>query len=402
VTNHEPGRLVGALETRAINQATDRSTTSIPAGADRTEVIDYLDTESDADTLEEELIEAAKEVIIEDRSHQVDYIEGTQVGADAIGGFLSLSEFAYYDSYFGYTNHATRVYEVDELGGALEEVRDNAQTEQDAKDIVRRYVSSNSAEEEYSQALEDVPAALIGNVDDRAAPRVLHFEEPSVLYAEFWAEGSKESGLDIHSGEYKTINEVAKTAVRVYLDHELVEVTSDSAGPGDRTVLVNLLSELNEHEQVWNIDINPSDVSQARNNLGVLTTLSELIDTDTKLRFTRNQAGNVETDSTHRSEETSRQNARSNFNTILGETTAGWQPIHRNEVPVDHEEEDELTVADYLESVEEDDESSYRDLDSITIGMTAEKNSYTIMKMNLQPTTRREIFQMIGNELGWI
>lgn len=83
MTNHEPGRLVGALETRAINQATDRSTTSIPAGADRTEVIDYLDTESDADTLEEELIEAAKEVIIEDRSHQVDYIEGTQVGADA-------------------------------------------------------------------------------------------------------------------------------------------------------------------------------------------------------------------------------------------------------------------------------------------------------------------------------
>jgi len=402
VTTHQPGRLVGALETRAINRATDQSTTDISAGADREEVKDYLRTQSDAATLEDELIEEAKQVIIDDRVHQVEYIEGTQVGPDAIAGFLSLSGLAYYDSYFGYTDHATRVYEIDELGGALEEVREDAETEREAKDILRGYVSSNDAGEKYAEALEDVPAALVGNVDDRAAPHVLHFEEPSVLYAEFWAEGSKESGLDVHSGEYKTINRVAKTAVRVYLDYGLAEVTSDSAGPNDRTVLLNLLSALNEHEQVWNIDINPSDVSQARNNLGVLTTLNELIDTDTKLRFTRNQAGNVETDSTHRSEESARQNSRSNFNAILGETAGGWKLIHRSEVAMNEEEEEELTVDDYLNSVEEDDGFSYRDLDSITIGMAAEKNSYRIMKMNLQPTTRRQIFEMIGDELGWI
>ena len=396
--NQDDERLINALTTREIRRGLVNSDLDIDEDATRKEVLTALQTRPDADQLRQDIIEGAKERILEDDHVKVDNIEGAGQGFAVIQGNLNLRETYYYDSYFRYTDRTARVYKIPELGGVLSEIA-NAESSVAAQEMFTEHSEGNNLDDAYVQAAEDVPAPLIGNVDDSFRPRLVEFEDSNTIYVTYWKRGKTWSALDVRTGDYEKIKTLFQAILRVDLETGLIEMMSDDSQKSHKKLVERFLSEFNDNNTAVSINIRGPDIRRAKKNLSILTSLNEFVGDEAKVRLTRNRARSVEADPANSQMESQRDYSRSNFQILIGQESGGndWNLVNRVNIDVLDEEDEEVSMEDVISAVEED----YDDVLPLTISLDSEKSTFRIRKKALTPSTRRQVFNLLADELNW-
>ena len=292
-------RLINALTTREVRRGLVNSDLDVDESASREEVMTLLSTHQEADQLREDIITGAKERVLQDRHIKPDQIEGAGQGLPVIRDNLSVREVYYYDSYFQYTDHTTRVYEIPDLGDALRDIAEDTSTPTAAREVFTEHVEDNVLDPAYIQATEQLPAALIGDVDDQFRPRVVEFKDSNTIYVEYWKPGNTRSDFDIRTGDYEKIKTLYQAVLRVDLETGFIGTTGKDSSKTNEGLVERFLSEFNGSSTARRIHLRGRDIRRAKENLGLLTSLNEFIGDEAKVRLTRNQAGNVEADPAH-------------------------------------------------------------------------------------------------------
>ncbi|WP_126665157.1 hypothetical protein [Haloterrigena salifodinae] len=392
-------RLINALPTRDIRYGLQQSDIDIDENTGRDEILRYLkNTPGDADELRQDIITGAKERVLTDWSGMLKTIEGAKTGAPVVAESLTLRKAYYYDSFFNYTDHTTRAFQVSEIGGILGEIADQVDSPAVAREkFIEFCETENELDPAYTEAADDIPAALINDLDEAYRPRLVEFENGRYMYVEYWKPGKTRSDFDIRTGDYEKINTLYRAVLRIDLQTGLIETTGDDSQQSNRDLVERFLSEFNESTSVSRIHIRGADIRTTKRDLALLTTLNEFIGEDAKLRFTRNKSGNVESDPAHNDAEKKRDYSRSNFQVIIGQQGDEWSLVY----PVDlgYDGDDDVSVGDILSEVNEQDR--YDDVKDLTITLDSEKATYRIQKKKMSPSTRREVFELLADKLNW-
>lgn len=391
-------RLINALPTRDMRYGLQQSEVDIDDNASRDEILTYLEnTPGDTDELRQDIITGAKERVLADWSGMLEHVEGTGMGTPVVADTLTLREVYYYDSFFNYTNRTTRVYRASNIGGILGEITDQADSTAAAREMFIEFCGENDLDSAYVEAAEDVPAALIGDLEDGYRPRLVEFEDEHYLYIEYWKPGKTWSNFDIGTGDYEKINTLFRAVLRIDLETGLIETASDDSQQSNQKLVERFLSEFNGSDTVSQIHIRGADIRTTKNDLALLTTLNEFVGEDAKLRFTQNKSGNVEADPAHQDAEQTRDYSRSNFQIIIGRQNDDWGLVY----PVDlgYDDDDDVAVGEVLSEIEERD--TYDDVKELTITLDSEKATFRIQKKKMSPKTRRDVFEMLVDELDW-
>lgn len=247
-------RVIDSLETQAILQGlrdqdsvlledlTDFSDDSDP---NRSEIKDWVKNHSEytGDVLKD-AIWGGKLYTISSNQERLDFIEDAATSElRTVSESLSTRECYYYDSFFGYTDHTTRIYNIAQIDGVLREIAENADSGDTAQNIFNNYCSDNQLSYFYA-ASEDLPAPLIGNLGNSPRPRLVHCEDDNHIYVEFWKRGNIINRFDIDSGEYQSVNTVSRPYIRIHLDSGLVEAAGDRAHQPNKKTCFTIFEEI--------------------------------------------------------------------------------------------------------------------------------------------------------------
>lgn len=409
--------LIDSLEMRSIRQGLHESEISLESTASREEIKEWVQAHPEQEeAFLQELISAAKDVLLDDNERYLKYIDVNHNDNGEETLLDNVIDIYYYDSFFRYTDHSTKLYSIDELGGVFADIAREAKYIDEAKELFVEHVrEQNDIDEAYLAALDDYPAPLIGEVEHQARPRLLKFEDVDHLYIELWSIGDTFSRFDVNEGDYKTIESLARTVVRVHFDTGILEYTSDDTTKGHReSVLTNLLDQFNQtsnpgSDQATNYSqrtITDPHIRQIKKNIGVLSTLDSFRGIQANLRYSSVKDRNVETAPTHSNMERSRDYQKSHPRILIGWTDGGWELIEKDDLVCDpdldldetsFEEED--AVSNVVQKIRE--QGQYDRVRQFTIPMNTDKDTLRIWKKRCSPETRRTIFHLIADELGW-
>jgi len=325
----------------------------------------------------------------------------TETGSDDIAvnaDSLTVRGAHYYDSFFHYTNHTTWVFGIQGLNGALEQVRENAESAEEAQKILRSHCE-NLSEPMYEMAAEEIPSPVIGNIDGSESPRLFHFEDEKHLYVEYWTGGPERDIFDVNTGDYKVAQTRQRTCFRIHLDSGLVEITGDSSKGPNKDALKAFLERLGGNPMISDVDIGVDGIQKAKENLALLVSLDEFIGDDAKIRFAKNENGNVEADPYHSDTEAERERVRVNMQLLYGRTQNGWELIYPKEVGQQYSDSEEVEVGQIIKDLESS--SPFKEILPLTVGLNRQKNSIRFHPEEISPPTRRSIFHLFADELNW-
>lgn len=396
---NENENLINALETRAIRRGLQISANEeVDPNWTRDKVLAYLETNpSKAPKLRDDIVTGAKRFYLARDHVKPKFIEGAgpETGIEVLSDQLTLREVCYYESYFKYADHSSNVYKISDTGDILQSLEDI-----DSKDEVQAelesHIETRAELVEYDAATGDLPAPLIGDVEESYKPRVLQLESPNIIFIEYWKRGSKTGGFDVRSGDYKTIQGPYRAVLRVDLENLTIEATGDNSSNTHENLVKRFMIDFNGSASADLIHINSSQIEEARRDLAFIATLDEFLG-DAKLRFTVNESANVEADPAHGSAKGSRELGKSNFRVLMGENGT-WERIYPRQYP-DVDSDGEVSLNDFLKELQDD--SGYKDVLDVTIGMNSEKNSFRIHKKAITPTTRKAVFDSLAAQVGW-
>lgn len=399
MTPTETKRVTEALDMNAIRKGIADTDYDIDNEVSREEFKDWVESlDDERSDFIQQLRSSAKIAKLGQWEGKMSEVEETRsddldVNADAI----LLRGAHYYDSFFQYTNHTTWIFKIQGYNGALEEIHEEAESAAEAQDILREYCGDLS-EPVYENAVEEVPAPLIGRVDGSESPRLFHFEDQDHLYVEYWTEGSKDSIFDVTTGDYKTAQSLQRTCFRIHLESGLVEIAGDNSKGPNKKALQAFLERFNGNALISNVRIGVDGIQNAKENLAVIVSLDEFIGDDAKIRFARNKSGNVEADPYHSETESDRERLRMNMQLLYGRTPDGWELIYPNEIARRYADDEEVEVGEIVSELED---STFEEVLPLTVGLNREKNSIRFRTTDISPSTRRSVFHLFADELNW-
>lgn len=410
-------RLVDSLGMRSIRRCLHESDVGPDSTASRQEIKGWIERNPEqADVFLQNLVFHAKEVLLDDNERYSEFIDVAADDETSIIEALDLLEVYYYDSFFGYTDHAVRLYSIDELGGVFEDISEEAMSVAEAEEYFKSHCEGrDDIDDAYVDAVSEFPAALIGEVEHEVRPRLIQFEDVDHIYMELWSIGDTFTEFDINEGDYKKIETLARTIVRVHLDTGIIEYTSDDAKKSHReNVVTEVLECFNQSgnpgsDQATNYSeriITDNHIRQVKENIGVLSTLDSFRGARANLRYSSVDERNVETDPTHSNMEDTRDYQKSHPRILVGRTNGEWELIEKEELvdnpDLDLDEasfEEEDAVSTVIREIRE--QGQYDEVRQFTIPMNSDKDTLRIWKKRCEPETRRTIFHLIGEELGW-
>ena len=394
--------LIDSIETDAIWKGSREYSGGPDDNARRGEIKEWIRSHPDeVDSFLKTVTRGAKLYTLRGLDAKSEEIEEVTGGdASVIADALNLTQVYYYKSYFGYTDHTTWVYKLLPVGGVLEEIGEEADTAQEAQEMFRSFCRSNGFEDYYRAAGES-PAPLIGNLGDKAKPRLIHFEDSDHLYVQYWSTGTMQSGFDVESGEYESINTIEQPYLRIHLESGLVEVAGDDSQAKSRyRKRLNEFIDRFGNGVISPVSIGQSAIESVKQNVALQVSLDEFEGDDAKIQFSRGRSrGNVEADEIHETAEEERDRLRSNFQLILGKRMAEWGLIHRDQLDDRFENKDSVTVAEALSEFKED--QSYDEVVDLTLSLNRDKETFRVQKKRLSPTIRRSVFHLLAEELDW-
>lgn len=399
MTPTEPKRVTDALDMRAI-RAELGDGYPIDTEASRSELDKWVEgLGEEEEGFLQELISSAKVTKLNQWGNKTGSIvetgsDSVEVNADA----LSVRGAHYYDTYFQYTDHTTWVFKIQGLSGFLSEVRETADSAKEAQELLQEHCKDLS-DPMYQKAAEEIPSPLIGEVDGSESPRLLHFEDENHLFAEYWTDGGKEDIYDITTGDYKVARSLERTYFRLHLESGLVEIAGDDSKGPNKDALQAFLKHFGGNPLLGDVRIGVEGIQKAKENLALLVSLDEFLGEDAKLRFARNEKGNVEADPYHSDTESERERVRTNIQLLYGENRDGWNLIYPTEIGQQYSEDEEVKVGEIVEDLEES--GPFEEVLPMTVGLNREKNSIRFRTKDISPPTRRSIFHLFADELNW-
>jgi len=385
---------------RAIRRGLQNTDYDVDENASRSVFNNWIaDLDNERDEFIEQLKPSAKVAKLQRWSTKLSGI--TETGSDDIAvnaDSLTVRGAHYYDSFFHYTNHTTWVFGLPWISGALEQVRENAESAEEAQKILRIQCKDLS-EPMYEMAAEEEPSPLIGNVDGSESPRLFHFEDEDHLYVEYWTEGSGQEIFDVNTGDYKSAQTLQRTCFRIHLDSGLVEITGDMSRGPNKDALKAFLERLGGNPMISDVDIGMEGIQKAKEKLAFIVSLDEFDGDDAKIRFSKNKDGDVEADPVHSDTESERERVRLNMQLLYGRTQNGWELIYRKEVGQQYSDSEEVEVGQLIKDLENS--GSFKEILPLTVGLNREKSSIRFYPEEISPPTRRTIFHLFADVLNW-
>lgn len=400
LSDDTPSRIIDSFDTRSLQRGIQEYSDDESGDHSRDEIYALLQQEKDSEELKQALKHGTRLRTADSISSKLKHIEKLRTPkANAAAQRLTNSELSYYNSFFSYTNHTTRVHKVPSWDGVLSEISEEASTASEAEAIFWERFEEGEIPEEIAIAAESLPAPLIGNLKSGVRPRVLFFEDANHIYVEYWSRGDVLQGFDIDSGQHETISTPYRCYIRLHLDSRLVEAGGDRNTP-HHDEIKHLMTSLSGNPINSDIEIRANDIQTVKEDLSLVVTLDEFAGEDAKLRFARNeQDGNVQADPIHAETQESRPQIRSNFQIFLGKTSQGWELINPSSITERYTEGDTIKLASIREDLERSE--AYSEVMNLTVGLNNEKSTIRIMKSALTPRTRREIFHIFADRIGW-
>lgn len=365
-----------------------------------------------------EIIGKAKQKsILRQLEEQLYYIEGEGEDIDDISTNLTLTQTEYYQSYFNFAGKSFSILKTDFEDGIFARIASEAETQEQAKNIYRSYIQESDIDDLYIDATRDVPAPLIGEIDYTPKPRLIHFEDDGHIYFEYWTKSGQRSYFDVNKGDYVTVERRGKTAVRVHINTGIIEYVSTKGSESHRRGLIDKLIErfwmdddvetdggvpslvagvANLHTD---INIQNDDISQVKENLGILSTLDGFRGGIANVRFSSRNNSDVGRDPDHQHIEDNRDLRISHPNIFLGEDNGDIEIIEKKQIEAVLSITPEMSVDEILEEFQEN--SSYSKVHRFTIVMNSDRNTIRVWKRNYSPSTRLKLIHLIQEELDW-
>ena len=370
----------------------------------------------------------AKRELFEEIQYQ-DYIRSTEGGGEnkEDGRFVftppekldkktifekfDLKDFYYFDSFFHYTDHSYRLFNISNLGSVFQKIHNEAKKASEAKKILVEFCKEKNFSSNYLNALESTPSPLIGDVNNEPKPRLIKVEDEEHIYAEFWSLGKEINDFDVNTGDYKSIETLDKAVIRIHLDTGHIEFTSDSGRVKRRRKIIrSILTNFNiqgnptksDIDEMFNqVEITDQQIRKVKRKLGVLSTLDEFRGSTANLRFTSVKKRNVETDPSHSNTAKNRDYRKSHPRMIFGEKDNKWQFIYPKKIfeYAEDEPEEEETLKEILNELAK--KGDYDEVEQFTAILNSDTNTIRIWKKKITPGMRRLIFHLLRSKLGW-
>lgn len=364
-------------------------------------------------------VERKKKSILRKRQRKLRYMgDFESPSIDTIASYLSLTDICYFDSYFKFANRTMTVHKMKRCEGIFGEIDSNSDSPQEARDLFKRKVRERSdISNRYAEAAEEIPSALISEVDVEPRPRLIKFEDSSRIYMEFWSVKGKESFYDVNRGDYVTIERRAKTAVRFHLDSNVIEYASTDDSKNHRSATLNTALEKLAFPQETRTDgglsafsetgdklysditIKDVDVKTVKENIGILSTLDAFRGQSTNSRVTARDNTSVESDPIHPQLEKGRPYRKSHPQIILGQKDGEWELLDPSEIDDDFDFDDDISIEEIVDELRE--KTDYDRIRKFTVVLHIDNDTIRIWKENSEPDVRHLVFSLIVDELGW-
>ncbi|MEA1930054.1 MAG: hypothetical protein U9O06_00685 [Euryarchaeota archaeon] len=400
MTPTDTTRVTDALDMRAIRKGLQNTDYDVDENASRSVFNNWIaDLDGERDDFIEQLKPSAKVAKLQPWSTKLSGITETESDDIAVNAdSLTVRGAHYYDSFFHYTNHTTWVFGIQWLSGTLKQIHENATSADEAQEILRSHCKDLS-EPMYQMAAEEIPSPVIGNVDGSESPRLFHFENKDHLYVEYWTEGSEQDTFDVNTGDYKVAQTLQRTCFRIHLDSGLVEITGDASRGPNKDALKAFLERLGGNPVIGDVNIGTEGIQKAKENLAFIVSLDEFDGEDAKIRFSKNDNGDVEADPYHSDTESERERVRLNMQLLYGRTQNGWELIYRKEVGQQYSDSEEVEVGQLIKDLKRS--GPFKQILPLTVGLNREKSSIRFYPEEISPPTRRTIFHLFADELEW-
>jgi len=409
-------------EEEDINENIQQAVSEVPEYPSREQIRIWLKKQDDevADSISSLLSLNKKKSILRNIEQKVEYIEESESNSVPIlASHLTLKDVAYYESHFKFADMTAGIYGMKSKEGIFGEIYTEAETAEQAKEIfISRVLEREDINNQYAEAADEIPTALIGDVDYNPRPRIVKFEDSNHLFIEFWSIKGKNTVYDVNEGNYITIDERARTSLRIHLDSGTIEYISTKDSSDHRKAVLDYVIEKFSLERevrsdgglmsfttdgtslFTDIEIDSSDVIDVKKNVGLVSTLDGFRGRNTNSRLTARDSGDVENDPMHRQLERGRDYRISHPQILLGEREDGeYELVDPIEIRDDFSFDEDMSVDDIVDEIRE--MTDYLSVRKFTVVLNTEKNTVRIWKESCSPSTRRLVFHLLADELGW-
>ncbi|SFR34256.1 hypothetical protein [Halogeometricum limi] len=364
----------------------------------------------------QQLVFKKKRFLLEDEiGDKTRYISESLADASSVlANELDLNSVAYYESFFNFSERTTSVHRIAEMGGIFQQIRDDADTVQEAREIFLQGVESDDRIPEHYRYAVNSLSPIIGDVQYEPKPRLVSFEDEDHIYMEFWKVGEEITQFDVNRSDYTTIQTRSRTAVRIHLDTGFIEYASDQSSKDVRgTVLDKLMYHFagDESEMVTDggvslgkqrhdvITVTDSDIDKINERIGVMSTLDTFHGKYTNTSLHSIDDRPTQQDDLHR-QLRMRGYIKSHPKILLGVDGQNYELIKPSEVEDDYSFEDDVPkIEDLVDQIQR--KSSYTKIEKVTVVLNADQDTIRIWKSAIPPEVRRMLFHMIAEELDW-
>jgi hypothetical protein len=364
------------------------------------------------------LLRSEKRNILRSRKRKSSFIEDSEFSdVDKIADDLFLNQVAYYDSFFKFSNMSQTVYSVD-MDDGLKRISDQSENKQEAQKQFREY-AEDQLPKEYVEAAGEIPNPLIGQMERSPKPRILNFEDTNQLFIEYWSLGTETEIYHPQRGETLEFRGRVRSQVRIYIDSELVEYASTRKAQGQQIKIENHVSDVFDFEQQTATDggqsketaddepnlltryknnIDSSDISDVINNIGIISTLETFQSQNATIRYSSVNKRDVSEGPNHDDIENDTKYRRANVQILIEDPAGKCRYISPDEVNRNFTFPKDASMRDIKETMHED---NYQNLSSIPISLNSKNNTVLFDRENYSPSTRKTVFNLVTDQLGW-
>lgn len=412
------GSLQSGIDQSPSSDELKNALNSLPVNPNQEEIKNWLSSlESNVQDsiIKQLIIEKKKDILDLKIGNKRQYMSHNPINSlNEYANSFHLSELEYFESFFTFADRTSNVYTLEDVGGVFSQIQQEAETKEDASELFKKFIKTKGEiDNVYAEAIGRVPSGIIGDISFKPTPRLIRFLDAQHIYFEYWSTGEEITEFDVNKGDYRTIRTRARTAVRVHLDSNTIEYTSDKDSEDHESlVLSNTVDQFGRGEPgiaadggimrnatTSRVRISTSDIAEINKKVGVMSTLDSFRGQYANTEFHSVNDRPVDQDQYHE-QLRNRGYIKSHPKLLIGARGNQYELLDPKEVRDDYAVNNELPpIKELVSGLEQN--STYDEVEKFTIVLNSDENTIRIWKSALPPEVRRTVFHLVVDELGW-
>lgn len=327
---------------------------------------------------------------------------------------LTTREATYYDAHFKFANAGAYIYNTEVFEGVIKEIKDNATGAHSAKQIfVEEARDRDDLGKQYVRAAESL-SPIAGQLETAPKPRLIYFEDENHLFIEYWSLGKEDQIFDGQEGYSIEYSPRVRSAARIHIDSGVVEVFDGKKKETHRNTLLDRIERLFNPErpvadggtQTGRTDvilrgksISEDDIWKVMDEVGMLTTLEGFGGRTADAKLSAVQNRDVTKDDTHDDLRDDRGLELANIKIFFDDLEGRRMFIDPEDVGQKLKFDKDTTQSQMKDEIRE--EFGYTNIGHVTLTLNEDNNTIRIQKENCSPETRKTVFHLVTNTLGW-